>query len=187
MNRVAIRGRSGLVWAFLFAMSLTALWTCFLPLGRVVQGQGDFLSLYAGAKLAGTPQLYSAAADKDVEQSAAHIWLPSVLYSRPPYYAVLLKPIGALPYRAAYLLFEALNVAALVVFSYFWARRDRWLLALGVISVPVVTALANGQDILLLVLLGAAAGELERRGKSFWCGAILPLLSIKFHFFLFIP
>ena len=184
---IEIRPRYQIGWAILFAASLTALRIYFLPLGRVLRGQNDFLSLYAGAKLSGTPYLYSLPAAKDVQQSAANIWLPTVIYSRPPLYAALLKPIGALPYRTAYAIFEALNLAALCVFLWCWARRDRLLLILGAISIPVATAFANGQDVLLLVLLCAAAWELDRRGKSFWCGAILPLLSIKFHFFLFIP
>ena len=173
--------------ALLFAVSLTALWTCALPLRRVERGQNDFLALYSGAKLVGTPALYSESAAKDLQTKLANIWLPAVIYTRLPFYAALLKPLAALPYRLAYWLFQMLNLAALAIFLRSWGRRDPLLCVLGGISIPVITAFANGQDVLLLVLLCAAAWELERRQKLFLAGLVLSLLAIKFHLFLFIP
>jgi hypothetical protein len=176
-----------LALALVFALSLTAIWVCALPLGRVLRGQNDFLALYSGAKLAGTPALYSVSAAKDLQAELGHIWLPAVIYTRPPFYAVLLKPLTALPYRVAYGLFQALNLAALAAFLWFWARRDKLLCVLGGVSIPVVTAFANGQDVLLLVLICAAAWELERRQRLFLAGLLLSLLAVKFHLFLFVP
>lgn len=173
--------------AFLLAAGLTLLWTRHLPLDRVRLGQNDFLGLYAGAKLVGTPLLYSAAAVYKLQEDAAGISLPAVLYSRPPFYAALLRPVAALPYREAYFDFEGLNLAALFAFLWFGARRDKFLWVLGGISIPVATAIANGQDVFLLLLICLGGWKLEQRHKSFWSGLVFSLLAIKFHFFLFIP
>lgn len=153
----------------------------------MLRGQNDFLAFYAGAKLAGTPELYSAAAAKQWQAKVADVWLPAVIYIRPPFYAAMLKPLAMLPYRAAYALFQALNLAALAAFLWTRARRDPLLWALGAVSIPVATAFANGQDILLLIWVVVAACELERRGKHFWAGLVLSLLAIKFHIFIFVP
>lgn len=173
--------------ALLCAAILTSVWVYCLPLGRVARGQNDFLAFYAGAKLAGTPELYSAEAAKQWQAKVADIWLPAVVYIRPPFYAAMLKPLAALPYRAAYAVFQALNLAALASFLWMHARRDPLLLTLGGASIPVATAFANGQDILLMIWILAAARALERRKKHFWAGLLLSLLAIKFHIFVFVP
>ena len=184
-----MRQRSNTAWwiAVISAAALTALWAYFLPLRRVARGQNDFLAFYAGAKLAGAPDLYSAQTAKQMQAEMAGIWLPAVIYIRPPFYAALLKPLARMPYRAAYWLFQALNLAALASFLWKWGRRDPWLWALGAISIPVATAFANGQDILLLVWTCAAAYELETRGKQFRAGLLISLLAVKFHVFVFVP
>lgn len=110
-----------------------------------------------------------------------------MIYSRPPFYAALLRPLAALPYREAYWLFQSLNAALFATLFWFWLRPDPLLAIFGGISIPVVMSFANGQDILLLVVICAIAFELERRGKKFACGLLLPLLAIKFHLFLFVP
>jgi len=173
--------------ALVLATGLTLLWIHFLPLDRVLLGQNDFLAFYAGAKLSGTPLLYSAVTARRLQESVANIWVPAETFIRPPFYAALLRPFAALPYRAAYDLFETLNLAALFAFLWFGARGDRLLCVLGGISIPVATALANGQDILLLLLVCLGGWRLEQREKPFWAGLVFSLLAIKFHLFLFVP
>lgn len=173
--------------ARLLCVSLVVLWSCFLPWGRALKGQNDFLGLYSGAKLAGTAELFSDEAYHKLQTATANIWLPSVLYSRPPFYALLLKPLAALPYRAAYSVFEGLNLAALAIFLLRFARRDLALWAVGGASVPVITAFVNGQDVLLVVLAAAASLAAARRGRPFLAGLLLALCSVKFHMFVFVP
>ncbi len=173
--------------ALLLCVSLVVLWSCFLPWGRALRGQNDFLGLYSGAKLVGTADLFSDAAYHKLQTATANIWLPSVLYSRPPFYALLLKPLTGLPYRAAYSVFEGLNLAALAIFLLRFARRDLAVWALGGASIPVITAFVNGQDVLLVVLAAAASLAASRRGRPFLAGLLLALCSVKFHMFVFVP
>ena len=180
-------GRIALLACGLLCVSLVVLWSCFLPWGRALKGQNDFLGLYAGAKLAGTAELFSGESYHKLQTATANIWLPSVLYSRPPFYALLLKPLAALPYRAAYSVFEGLNLAALAIFLLRFARRDAAVWALGGASIPVITALVNGQDVLLVVLAAAASLAASRRGRPFLAGLLLALCSVKFHMFVFVP
>jgi Glycosyltransferase family 87 len=180
--------RSLVSWfALTLAAGLVCAWTGFLPWKRVLLGQNDFLAFYGGAKLAFTSQLYSADAMQVMQDELAHIWVPAVLYLRPPFYAVLLKPFTLLPYHAAFGVFEALNIAAMCLFLRIFARRDVWLWLIGGFSVPVVTALANGQDVMLILGVFAATILLARRGWDFAAGLVLALCAIKFHLFVFVP
>jgi hypothetical protein len=184
MERTSARLR---VWTALLCAILVALWGCFLPWKRALAGQNDFLALYVGATLAGTPDLYSPPIFERLQESTAHIRMPAVLFSRPPFYAVLLKPLTALPYRAAYLLFEVLSVTALLGALRVLAPRGDPLWLLGGISIPALTAFINGQDVLLVLAAAAASIALRRRGLMFVSGLALSLCAIKFHFFLLVP
>jgi hypothetical protein len=175
------------VWAAILCVSLVALWGCFLPWKRVLAGQGDFLSFYIGAQIVSTPELYQPSTFERKQVEVANIHMPAVLFSRPPFYGVLLKPLTLLPYRWAFWLFVALNVVALAVCLRVFVPRGDPLRLLGAVSIPVLTALINGQDVLLI--LGACFGAIAlwRRGKTGLAGLVLSLCAVKFHFFLFVP
>jgi hypothetical protein len=173
--------------AILLGAAFIGLWVSLLPWERVVKGQNDFLGIYAGAVLVHTPDLYSKAAIEKVQRRLADIWLPEVLSPRPPFYSALLSALTPLPYRVSYALYQALNLAALGLFFLLWAPRDRVLWLLGGVSIPVVTAFANGQDVLLALLICAVSIELARRRQLFLAGLILPLCALKFHIFIFLP
>jgi hypothetical protein len=161
------------VWTALLSAALVALWGCFLPWKRALAGQNDFLALYVGATLAGTPDLYSPPVFERMQKKTVNIRMPAVLFSRPPFYAVLLKPLAAMPYPAAYLLFQVLSVAALVSALRVLAPRGDPLWLLGGMSIPVLTAFINGQDVLLVLAAAAASIALWRRGFTFASGLVL--------------
>lgn len=161
-------------------------WAVHLNWDIVLQGDNDFASFYAGGKLAGTPELYSAEATVRAQAEFARV-KPSELFVRPAFYAVLLKPLTRLPYRAAYAVFVALNACALVSFLAIFARRDPLLWLVGGVSMPALTALVLGQDILLLVFVCGVAAMLARREWRFAAGLALSLCAVKFHLFLLIP
>jgi hypothetical protein len=72
----------------------------------------DFSTFYAGAKLAHTPALYN---HEIVRQTVQAGWPDSPeqeVYLRAPFYAVLLSPLRAFPYRTALFIFTCLTVAA---------------------------------------------------------------------------
>jgi len=154
---------------------------------RVFTGRNDFAQIYAGARLSGTPELYSRAADYRLIRRQIGTTLEGVICTRLPYYYLLLKPLGWMPYGVAYGSFLFLNAAALAGFVLL-ARR--WLPEAPAFigwSIPAVIALANGQDSLLLLFVVAYAVYLHQKGHRFAVGLLLSLGSIKFHLFLFVP
>ena len=172
--------------AFLLCLFALALWAAELPWKRVWAGHNDFMQLYAGALLVGGPQLYSSDANRVIGEQLG-FWMPSVQFVRLPYYAALLKPLAALPYQASYLLFQGVCMAATLAFA--WKSRLRspavpWLL---LISIPVLTSFANGQDIMIVLALSAAALDLEGTDHPWLSGFCLALCTIKFHLFLLTP
>ncbi len=156
------------------------------PAQRIFRGQNDFLSLYCGAMLSGTPELRSVDAHKEIAQKSADIWLPSVLFTRPDYYAAILRPLAWMPYQASYVLFQVLSLVALSVFLWlFRHQQDFWMLALC--SVPLVAGFANGQDVTFLMLALTGAVILDKKGYAFPAGLLLSVCTIKFHLFIFVP
>jgi Glycosyltransferase family 87 len=172
--------------ALLGAGAACALWMYFIPWDRVLAGQNDFLGQYCGARLVGTPQLHDPAACEIEQQRAVHLLMPAVVFIRPDYYAVLLKPLGALPYRTAYLIFTLLNLAALMLALYL-VRDRKDILLLGAVSIPIITSFLNGQDLPLLLAALLCAVALDRQGRGFLAGLTLALCTIKPHLFVLAP
>jgi hypothetical protein len=174
-------------WIGLFiGMVLTVAFAVQLPKSRVLNGQNDFLQFYGGATLAGTGQLHSPEAMKQVHLREAGMHLPAVQYVRPDYYAVALKPLAWLPFKTAYALFQLLNLLALA--GFLWLFRDaaslKWMVAM---SIPLAVSFANGQDVPLVLFLMALALQMHQRGWPVWAGVILALCTIKLHFLIFVP
>ncbi len=169
-------------FGLLFLLSLG-----YLQRDRALTGQNDFAQLYTGAKLAGTPDLYSRAANLAVVKQSLGFTMESVVYTRPPFYAALLKPLALLPYRAAYGVFTLATLASTLWFIVRFSKENSSLPFFAAMSISVLTALCGGQDTpFLLAILGASI-LLTRSNKDFWAGVVLSLIAIKFHLFLFVP
>jgi len=159
----------------------------YLQRGRALTGQNDFAQLYAGAKLAGTADLYSRAANLAVIKSIQGFTMETVVYTRPPFYAALLRPLAAIPYRIAYAVFSLATLSCILWFVIRFSKECPSLPFFAAISIPLLTAICNGQDTpLLLAILGGSI-LLTRRKMDFLAGLVLSLCSIKFHLFLFLP
>ena len=164
----------------------------YLQRDRFLPGKNDFLQLYVGAKLSGTPELYEPEANKRVSVEAVGVWLESVYHSRLPFYAFFLRPLGHLPYLQAYWLFQALNLAAFLIFLRLMApvvdeRISAEFLVLTCLCYPLLANFLGGQD-LPLVLLAAGAGlHYIRKGRDGLGGLILSLCAIKVHLFVLLP
>lgn len=165
----------------LFLLSLA-----WLQRERALTGGNDFAQLYTGAKLSG-PSLYSRQANLEAIRSELGFTMETVVYTRPPFYAALLKPLALLPYRVAYALFSLLTLACTLWFVIRFSKECPPLPFFAAMSIPAVTALCGGQDTpLLLAILGAFL-LLLRRKTDFLAGLLLSLCAIKFHLFLFVP
>jgi len=160
-------------------------WNLFLP-GAAGTGRNDFLELYAGGQLAGSPDLYNQASVRAAELRA--IGESGLPFPRLPYYALLLKPLTWMPYRTAYAVWIVILVAALAAFAILWPHvspAGKWMVCCW--SLPAWVSVFNGQDVALLLLWAALAVWLLRRGKEATAGAVLALCAAKYHLVVLIP
>jgi len=170
------------------AVGLTLLiFLGLLQRDRFFPGQNDFLQLYAGAKLSGTPDLYSPIAARRIHRESTGVELVGVYYSRPPFYADLLRPLGMLPYRAAYWTFESISFAAFAVFLILFVPQCKELVLFSSLCFPLLSDLLNGQDVTIVLLLAAGSILAIRREHDFVAGLLLSLCAIKGHLFVLTP
>jgi hypothetical protein len=151
-----------------------------------LSGRNDFVTFYAGGKLAGTPELYSRAANVALINGLAGQDM-GVMYIRPPFYAAILKPLAALPFRDAYAVFSFLSLACYLWFAWRFMEECPALPFLAAISIPFLADLSAGQDASFLLAAVGASILLSRRNRDFAAGLVLSLCAIKFHLFLFVP
>lgn len=160
---------------------------CNLFLPGAWQGRNDFLGLYAGARLVGSPNLYDHDAVRDVHLQAVGA-TGEIPFVRPPCYALFLKPLGLLPYRTAFAVWAILLAVALAGFAALWpgvAATTRWLICCW--SLPAFVSLFNGQDVMLMLLWAALAARLVRAGQPAAAGMVLALCASKFHLLALVP
>jgi len=159
----------------------------YLQRERALKGQNDFVQLYTSGKLAGTPGLYSRPANLELIQSILGFTMDGVECTRPPFYAAILKPLAALPYRIAYVIFSLATFSSFLWFVVRFSKECSVLPFFAAISVPLLSAICDGQDTPLLPAILGVSILLTRKGKDFAAGMILSLCAIKFHLFLFLP
>ncbi len=152
------------------------------------RGQNDFLQLYSGAALVGTGDLYSIQRVKAYRSTGPASGGVASIYSRPPFYAALLRPLASLPYLGAYWVFQSIILICCGFFAYFFpVKASPGYLAWFPLFFPVLVASMNGQDIMIAVLFCALSLVLAGRGRDLAAGVCLSFCLIKFHLFLFLP
>ena len=155
---------------------------------HLLAGYNDFAPVYAATQLVGTPGLYDKNAVYDVITEQFGRYSPAWRYTRMPFHAVALWPIGLLPYQQAYLIFLLLQAAAVAVFLSLWRLpRQSYLNAFAMLSFPLTFAMWSGQDAVFLLAWIALAVHQHRQARAFRAGVFLSLCLIKFHLFLFLP
>jgi hypothetical protein len=100
-------------------------------------------------------------------------------YLRIPFYAMVLRPLTAMPYATARRVWIGLSVLA--VFACVWLfpqERNRLAIALA-FSFPLADDLMVGQDICLVLLIVVAAARIYQDGQEFLAGLVASLLGIK--------
>ncbi|HOQ46374.1 MAG TPA: glycosyltransferase family 87 protein [Bryobacteraceae bacterium] len=149
--------------------------------GQIANGYNDFLGFYAGARLCRTPELYQAEAVTRLQLAEAGATASALRFTRAPFYALMLSPLGHLPFRSAYFTWMALNLAALA---------GHYLLAGVVLSMCAIkyhlfllVPLALVAQRLWRVLAGAGIGAVALTALSFvaggpqWPAAYLKVLA----------
>ena len=171
--------------AWIIIAGFSALW---LVLGWHVRDQAqshDFLSLYSGAYMTShglAAHLYDPAAQWAVEKKLAPANTELVPFIRPPFYALLLSPLGRLPFHTAFVCWTLLQIGVLMAcLAWAWRRFGTVALMLGCMSVPAAIGIAHGQDAVLFLAVVIASYTLTENGKEWSGGAALGLLLVKFH------
>lgn len=155
--------------------------------GRILKGHNDFLQLYCGSRLVGTADLYSVEANKRVQREAIGLELEGVYFSRPPFYAFLLSPLGWLSYPYAYAVFQIVSLLSVAAFLRLYLPQLSELALYCSLSVPLLASFATGQDLGLVLLLAGLSMLLVKEDREFLAGLMLALCAIKFHLFLLMP
>jgi hypothetical protein len=152
----------------------------------------DFSLTYVGARIvhAGLgARLYDINFQRQVRDSLFEH--PNALfYEHPPFEALLLSPLAALPFRTAYMFWGFFNAVVWLALMFFlrqylpWPREDLAYLCLWFLFAPIGVALFQGQSsIVLLVLYAATFVELQNE-KQFSAGIWLGLGLVKLQFVL---
>ena len=152
----------------------------------------DFSVTYIGARMVHEgqgPRLYDLAEQQKLKTALLPNAEP-LTYEHPPFEALLLSPLGGLPYRTAYLIWGLCNVLIWLVLPwlvrlYVAVPRDNLgYMVLWFIFAPLGIALYQGQSSLLLLLLFTATFIELKNGRDFPAGLWLALGLFKFQFTL---
>src|SRR5216683_8377383 len=152
----------------------------------------DFSLTYVGARIVQQglgSRLYDLDLQKQVRDSLFRHPNP-LFFEHPPFEALMLSPLAALPFRTAYVLWGLLNATVWLLLIFLMRPHfpapleDLGYVALWLLFAPLGVALFQGQSSLILLALYAAAFVLLRQNSDFAAGAALGLGLFKFQFVL---
>ena len=161
----------------------------------------DFFSFYSAARIfneRGGTYVYDLGVQKQFQDQVTAQWHgPFILlpYFHPPFYTLLIAPLGLLGYREAYYAMTAVNVALIALLILILVRgslavHGRAAIVGGALVAgffPIFVTVLQGQsDILVLVAL-AAAYTAWSRGHTGWAGIFSGLALAKPQLLLLIP
>lgn len=154
----------------------------------IVTGKNDFLSFYAGGRLLFHSDIYDAAAVQELQRGTANAESDTLPFIRLPYYALGFHALSRLSYEQAYLIWQLLNVSALIGFVILTPAVKRCGLVVATsCSVPILMSFANGQDLPMMLLFWSLSGRLLGQRRDFAAGLCLSLCVAKFHLFAVVP
>jgi hypothetical protein len=186
-----------LVLAFLAGMLAIHAWLLWNSRDNLRAGHQDFTIFYTAGRIlseGNASRLYDSNLQYQVQKSATIAGLRQVPipYNHPPFEAAIFVPFSKLPFFQAYALWDLLNLLALagtllVLRRYSSTARVEniaVLLLTGLAFFPVFTALFQGQDVLLLLLLFALAYSALKNRSDFAAGCWLGLGLFRFQIVL---
>ena len=161
----------------------------------------DFFSFYSGARLfvtRGGSAVYDLVLQREIQIQVTSqppdrfIVLP---YFHPPYYTLLIAPLGYLSYRQAYIAMAIFNVvllAALIVLLVNSSERIHGRAAVVATALiagffPLFVTILQGQSDLVVLVPLAAAYVAWSRGRLGWAGIFSALALAKPQLLLLIP
>ena len=175
----------GILSAIIVAFMVMMLWS---HMELTLNGRNDFAAFYGGAKLLESGQLYDREALMEQEQNVLGMISDQHGYVRLPFYAAFTWPLTLLPYMTAYCIWEAALILSWIAFVFLWKPPGGSMnLLLASMSFPAFAGIANGQDVLFLLVVLAVMMILYRDDRKFWAGAAYSLCAIKLHLFFLTP
>lgn len=178
-------GAFGLLALAIFLLGVV-MWSA---LGPNVE-KTDFSLTYVGAKLVHdgmAPGLYTIEQQQKLRDSLFHRPSP-LFFEHPPFEALILSPLGALPYKTAYLIWGLVNAAILWCLVLFlrphlpWPGEHLGYISLWVLFAPVIVSLYQGQTSLLVLASYSIAYLLIKNRKDSLAGLALGLGLFRFQF-----
>lgn len=177
------------IWIILLVMPVFwfALGSRIVPQAK----QHDFLNLYCGGTLAlhgPLQRIYIPEIQLQTEHTFVANLPALVPFVRPPFYALALTALAAIPFQWAFVVWVGLQIAVYVsVLAWAKARWGPDALLFGSMFLPAALGIASGQDCVFMLAIVAGVVALEDRGKETAAGAVLALGLIKFHLFVVWP
>ncbi len=185
----------GLYLASMLLLHVVLAWSVR---GLIRKGYSDFKIFYTAAKIVREghgSQLYDEATQLRVQQefvSAPILQLGLLPYNHPPFEALLFVPLSLLPYWAAFVAWDLINVGILFVLPRLLGPHVPLLqqvttptcVLASLAFFPIFVALIHGQDILVLVLLFALAFVALKKNSDWSAGCWLGLGLFRFHLLL---
>ena len=109
-------------------------------------------------------------------------------FGRLPFYALVFKPIAALPYAWGRLTWWLANALAMAGFVWLWPLKKWFWLAVAIFwSLPLAMLLHYGQDTALFLLFATGTLFLLLRRQDIAAGLVLAVCASKFHLALALP
>lgn len=159
------------------------------------KGYQDFTIFYCAGKMVNlglAHHLYDESVQWRIQQSFAP-WVSirkgPLPYNHPPFEALIFAPFARLPFFAAFLCWDFLNIAILLSLPFvlrpYVALLQRvpgfWFVLASLAFFPVCVILIQGQDAILVLLLFALAYIALKRNADFYAGCFLGLGLFRFH------
>ena len=150
----------------------------------------DFSLMYVGAKIVHQglgAQLYDMAVQRHMRDSLFRDPNP-LLFEHPPFEALLLSPLAALPFRTAYMIWGLFNATVWLLLVPTMRRYLTWpaeqlgYVCLWLLFAPIGVALFQGQTSILVLCSYSLAYIALRQEKYFSAGVSLGLGLLKFQF-----
>jgi Glycosyltransferase family 87/Glycosyl transferase family 2 len=201
--RAAVAPRLSRTWlAVILVATIVAanfVWRWIAFAGGNLKG-ADFFSFYAATRLfieTGGRHLYDAALQHHNQGQVTSQWTynASLLpYIHPPFYTVVIAPLGWLGFHPAYLALAAVNVLLLAATVFAMSRASRWsrgeTIVAGVITaafLPVWVVIFQGQSDFFILLALSLSYYFWTRDREGWAGVFAGLAIVKPQMVLVIP
>lgn len=180
---------------FLAAMALPNLILAWQARGLICKGYPDFTIFYSAARMVRTglgDRLYDEATQLRVQHefvTGATTRQGPLPYNHPAFEALFFIPLTFLPYCAAFVIWDLINLGILLALPCLLRPHvpllreippAGWLLA-SIAFFPIFVALLQGQDVLLQLLLLTLAFIALQKNRDWAAGCWLGLSLFRFH------